>query len=322
MDLATYRQKLLSGHFDFDEMAHDLWRYQLAHNPVMRRFAGGLERPLDSPISMPIAFFKHFELQTSAPWEPETIFESSGTTGSTPSRHLVRDLKLYEENTLLGFRHFFPEPRYRVLALLPSYLERGSSSLVHMAKVWMETFGLPNSGFFLHDFQALHHSLTDAQQAGEPILLIGVAYALLDFVEAFPMPLPADSIIIETGGMKGRKEEMVRHQLHDHLKKGFGVPVIRSEYGMTELMSQAYTVEEGRFRAAPTLRVRVSDLHLDRLDQPPGVTGRIHLIDLANVHSCGFIATDDLGRWYEDGTFEVLGRIDTAEMRGCSLMYS
>lgn len=270
---------------------------------------------------MPIAFFKQFEMRTAAPWPVEAVFESSGTTGSTPSRHLLRDRSLYEENTLLGFRHFFPEKKYRILALLPHYLERGSSSLVHMVKVWMERLGLPESGFFLHDFEKLRQSLLEAKAAGEPILLMGVAYALLDFAEQYPLTLPPDSIVIETGGMKGRREELVRDELHRRLQKGLGLEQIRSEYGMTELMSQAYTVAQGRFRPAPTLRVRISDVHLDRLDQPAGVTGRIHLIDLANLHSCAFIATDDLGRWYPDGTFEVLGRIDTAELRGCSLMY-
>ncbi len=321
-DPHLFRHQLFSGQFDFDAMAAALWRYQVAQNPVMRDFAERLGRPRDEIISMPIAFFKHFAMQTGGTWEPEAVFTSSGTTGQVPSRHLVRDLSLYDQNSLCGFQHFFTASRYRILALLPSYLERGHSSLVRMVQVWMDNFGLPGSGFFLRDFAALRARLEEAQALGEPVLLIGVAFALLDFAEEQPTQLPPDTVVIETGGMKGRREELIRSELHARLCAGLGVEQVHSEYGMTELMSQAYTGAGGRFRPAPTLRVQIRDLHLDRLRLGPGITGRIHLIDLANLHSCAFIATDDLGRWHEDGTFEVLGRVDAAELRGCSLMYT
>jgi phenylacetate-coenzyme A ligase PaaK-like adenylate-forming protein len=317
-DLAAYHAQLMQRPLPFESLMQALWRYQLATNPVMADFAQGLGR--SEPFSMPIAFFKHFAMQCGQ-WQAATTFESSGTTGQTPSRHLVRDLELYRRNVLRGFAEFFPAQPYRILALLPSYLERGHSSLVYMVQTWMDRFGTAGSGFFLHDFAALRAAIAEGQAQGERILLIGVAFALLDFAEDRPIALPAESIVIETGGMKGRREELTREALHTRLKAGLGISHVHSEYGMTELMSQAYTVANGRFRPASTLRVWVSDLHLDRLVMPVGQTGRLHLIDLANVHSCAFIATDDLGRQHEDGTFEVLGRIDQAEMRGCSLMY-
>jgi hypothetical protein len=317
-DLASYQSRLGQSPVPFDTLQAELWRYQRAHNPVMAAFAEGLGR--EEPFSMPIEAFKRFAMQCGQ-WEPATIFESSGTTGQIPSRHLVRDLALYRRNVLAGFAEFFPSRPYRILALLPSYLERGHSSLVYMVQTWMDEFGVPGSGFFLHDFAALREAIAEAQVRGERLLLIGVAFALLDFAEAQPISLPPDSLVIETGGMKGRREELTRTALHARLKQGLGIERVHSEYGMTELMSQAYTTENGRFRPASTLRVWISDVHHDRIVMPAGRTGRLHLVDLANVHSCGFIATDDLGRWHEDGTFEVLGRIDQVELRGCSLMY-
>lgn len=254
-------------------------------------------------------------------WSPETVFLSSGTTGQIPSQHQVRDLALYRRNVMAGFRAIYPAQRYRIFALLPSYLERGHSSLVYMVKVWMEEMGLPGADFYLDDTDRMRLDLRTAIEQEAPILIIGVAYALLDFVAAQGLKLPADSLVIETGGMKGRKKEMLRSDLHARLCAGFGVERVHSEYGMTELLSQAYTGPTGRFVPAPTLRVRVSDIHLDRLNLPLGQAGRLHLIDYANLHSCAFIATDDLGRLHPDGSFEVLGRLDTAEIRGCSLMY-
>lgn len=318
LDFAAYEANLAQRPLSFEPLMQSLWRYQLATNPVIADFAQGLGR--SEPFSIPIAFFKHFAMQCGT-WQAEAVFESSGTTGQVPSRHHVRDLDFYRRNVLRGFEEFFPLQPYRILALLPSYLERGNSSLVYMVQTWMENFGTEGSGFFLHDFAALRAAIADSNAKGERLLLIGVAFALLDFAEDQPQTLPPDSIVIETGGMKGRREELTREALHQRLKAGLGIEQVHSEYGMTELMSQAYTVAHGRFRPASTLRIWISDLHLDRLEMPVGQTGRLHLIDLANVHSCAFIATDDLGRWHEDGTFEVLGRIDQAEMRGCSLMY-
>ena len=315
----AFMDNLWSRLRSFEELKTELWDWQYHHNLVMKDFSDRLEA--HGPISMPIGFFKHFEMKTGL-WQPELIFESSGTTGQTPSRHLVRNAELYRKNVLYGFRHFFEEGEYRILALLPSYLERGNSSLVYMVKCWMDTFGLPGSGFYLRNTDELRKSIYEAAEAGERILLIGVTFALLDFVEEEAVSLPPDTLVIETGGMKGREKEWVRSQLHERLKVGFGLNHIYSEYGMTELMSQAYTDDRGRFRPTPTMEVYVSDIHLDRLIQPAGMTGRLHIIDLANVHSCAFIATDDVGVMHEDGSFEVLGRLDTAEIRGCSLMYT
>jgi len=314
-----FTERLLSNRFVFEEMAEELWHYQIRENRYIREFCKKLGT--QSPQSIPIEFFKEFAMK-SGNWEEDTIFESSGTSGQIPSKHYVKDTSLYDANVIQGFHHFFPQGSYRILALLPSYLERGSSSLVHMVKVWIDTFGLPGSGFYLYNFQELKKALYEAIDAGEKIILMGVAYALLDLVEEEPLKLPADAIVLETGGMKGRKKEMIREELHGALRKGLGIGHIYSEYGMTELMSQAYTDKTGRFRTPPTMDVFVSDIHLNRLEQKPGVSGRLHIIDLANVHSCAFIATDDIGRKYEDGTFEVLGRLDTSEMRGCSLMYN
>ncbi|MEZ4826910.1 MAG: acyl transferase [Bacteroidia bacterium] len=301
----------------FQELEAALWEYQFQNNPVVSAFCRELETT--GPVSVPIGFFKHFHMKTGD-WEPQVLFSSSGTTGQAPSLHPVRDLTLYDKNCLEGFFRFFPRQQYRVLGLLPSYLERTGSSLVHMVKTWIEAFGLPGSGFYLYDFDALRQSVREAMVAGEPVLLIGVAYALLDFAEETDFSFPPDTIVIETGGMKGRKEEITREELHHRIGKGLGLSHIYSEYGMTELMSQAYTDHTGRFRPASTMRVYVSDIHLNRLIEPPGISGRLHIVDLANIHSCAFIATDDIGRMHEDGTFEVLGRLDTAEMRGCSLM--
>ncbi|MEL6676535.1 MAG: acyl transferase [Bacteroidota bacterium] len=318
-DVKRFREKVYEPDRDFEALAQELWTYQRQHNPLVEAFASRLDAT--GPVSLPIRFFKEFSLQSGDSWEPRQIFTSSGTTGQLPSRHLVKDPAAYRENVLRGFHHFFPKKKYKVLALLPSYLERDSSSLVQMVRYWMEEFGLPGSGFYLYNFEALNQALGEAMDAGEDILLIGVAFALLDFAEQFPSQLPPDTLVMETGGMKGRKEELVRTALHQRLKAGLGVSRIVSEYGMTEMMSQAYTMEHGRFLPAPSLKIWISDLHLDRLRLPFGHTGRLHFVDLANIDSCAFVATDDLGRLYEDGSFEVMGRIDAAELRGCNLMY-
>jgi phenylacetate-coenzyme A ligase PaaK-like adenylate-forming protein len=316
---SDFQQKLFAPQADFDSLTDELWAYQSQHNPIMGRYLAELGTRKRSFI--PISFFKQFEMKSGPDWQAEAVFESSGTTGQTPSRHFVRDLSLYRQAALQGFFHFFPNKSYRILALLPSYLERGNSSLVQMVKLWIDEFGLPGSGFYLYNFEALRKAITEASEAGEPIILIGVAFALLDFVEEKAIQMPSDSIILETGGMKGRKEEIIRDELHARLSAGLGVENIGSEYGMTELLSQAYALKAGRFLAPPWLRVFISDIYLPHLPKAPGRSGRINLIDLANVHSCAFISTDDIGRLHADGSFEVLGRLDQSEMRGCSLMY-
>ncbi len=314
-----YLDSLFDPDMIFSELAESLWRYQWENNPVIQRYMGHLGKRRMNYL--PISFFKAFDFKTGEDWLAEAIFESSGTTGQIPSRHFVRELKLYERIVLEGFFHFFPSGQYRILALLPSYLERENSSLVYMTKTWMDHFGLPGSGFYLYNFDALQQAVYEAMDAGEQILLIGVSFALLDFATQYPLRLSPNSIVIETGGMKGRREELTREKLHALLCEGLGIDHIYSEYGMTELMSQAYALKGGRFQTPPWMNVEITDIHLPFLRLPFGHTGRIQIVDLGNIHSCAFISTDDLGRKHEDGSFEVLGRIDQSELRGCSLMY-
>lgn len=314
-----FAQQIFSPGQVFDDLAAALWHHQSTQNPTIQRFCELLGEEKQEFI--PISFFKEFELKTAPPWEAAAVFQSSGTTGQVPSQHFVKDLSIYEETAIKGFFHFFEKKRYRILALLPSYLERQNASLVHMVKLWMDHFGLPGSGFYLYNFDELTQAIYEGAEAGEPLLLIGVAFGLLDFAEQKGPKLPQDAIVIETGGMKGRKEELVRDELHKRLGEAFGLKTIRSEYGMTELLSQFYTGTHGRFLSPPWAKVVISDIHLPSRTLPVGTTGRINIIDLANMHSCAFISTDDLGRMHEDGSFEVLGRIDGAELRGCSLMY-
>lgn len=317
-NLPEYFERIIDPASDEEALVNELWQYQCAHNPIMKRYTEELQ--LSAPASIPISFFKSFEMK-DGDWSPQVIFESSGTTGQIPSRHFVKDTNWYNKIALRGFHERFGTEKYRILALLPSYLERGNSSLVFMMQHWIEQFGLPGSGFYLDNLDELVNHLREAGAAGEKALLMGVSFALLDLAERGDVKVPPGTLIIETGGMKGRRKELTRAELHATLREGLGATEIHSEYGMTELLSQAYTVDGFRFRPSSSLLVRISDLHLDRLSVPTGRVGRIQLIDLANVHSCAFIATDDLGRMHPDGTFEVLGRIDNAELRGCNLMY-
>lgn len=318
-DSQDFQSRLFSGTSSFESLRDEVWAYQLAENPILSRYCKILNRK--EPTWLPIEFFKEFPIKTGGDWAETLRFESSGTTGQTPSRHYVKDPDIYRESAIQGFFHFFPNRQYRILALLPSYLERQHASLVHMVQLWIQTFGTDGSGFYLDDFDALQDSIETGQHAGEQILLIGVSFALLDFAEYFSGSLSADAIVMETGGMKGRREELTRATLHQKLSTGLGIASIHSEYGMTELLSQAYSLKNGRFRCPPWMQVEVVDIHLPTLIQAPGISGRLLITDLSNVHSCAFIATDDIGRKYADGSFEVLGRLDHAEMRGCSLMY-
>lgn len=318
----------IDGDRAFEEVALDIYRYQYGNNELYRRYAdltaSGPDRVKqvgDIPF-LPISFFKTHPIQTNA-FLPEIVFESSGTTGRQVSRHLVKDPSLYETSFTKAFEAFYgPATDYCFLALLPSYLERGSSSLVYMVKELMERSGHPLGGFFLYDFEALAARLAELERRGQKTLLIGVTYALLDFAAQYPMPL-RNTIIMETGGMKGRKKELVRSEVHEALTHAFGVPSIHSEYGMTELLSQGYARGGGRFHAPAWMKVLVREEDDPRsvitaTDRPR--TGAINIIDLANLYSCSFIATEDLGTIHPDGSFEVLGRIDNSDVRGCSLL--
>ena len=310
-------ERIFHPEIDFPALSQEIWEFQLAHNPVLSRFCGLLDRR--EQCFLPIRFFKQFEV-TSGDWKPEAVFGSSGTTGQQRSRHLVRSTEIYRQSHLTGYRHFYGEAPKAIFALLPNYLERQDSSLVHMVREWIAEFGLVGSGFYLDGFQELHRALGEAAERGDPILLIGVSFALLDFVEQFPITLPPGTVVMETGGMKGRKKEMVRSELHEILQKGFGLSAIHSEYGMTELLSQAYAMGGSRFRVPPWMRVVITDPYRPLHPQELGKAGQVNVIDLANVYACSFIQTEDLGKLHPDGTFEILGRLDHSELRGCNLM--
>ena len=309
----------------FERLALDVFQYQAAQNPVYRRYLELLGIPVAEVKTLaqipflPISFFKTHDLQTGV-WSPEQVFSSSGTSGQSTSRHALRDEMFYQENAARGFAHFYgPVEKYAVLALLPSYLERSGSSLVFMADDFIRRSAYPQSGFFLYDTDELRRQLADSLAQGQPTLLLGVSFALLDVAEQYPMDL-SGAIIMETGGMKGRRREITRAELHQQLAQAFQVPAIHSEYGMTELLSQAYSKGEGRFQPAPTMRVFTREITDPLALQKAGRTGVLNIIDLANLDTISFIGTDDLGRCYPDGSFEVLGRLDASDVRGCNLM--
>lgn len=319
-----------------EELILDVFRHQYENNTVYHSFCSAVRRdPLrvvsvtDIPF-LPIRFFKTHEVSTGT-FTPETWFESSGTTGMVNSRHLVRSLSLYRESFTRAFELHYGDPKdWCILGLLPAYLERQHSSLVVMVDELIRMTGHPQSGFYLYDYARLRDTLTDLESRGQRTLLIGVTFALLDFAAQFPMPLK-HTTIMETGGMKGRRKEITRAELHEQLAQAFHEAPIHSEYGMTELLSQAYSTDSGIFYPPPWLKVlfREEDDPF-ALSSPAGwqpedgnrklKNGAINVIDLANIDSCCFIATDDMGRMHPDGGFEVLGRIDNADIRGCSLM--
>lgn len=313
----------------WEEVALQVFRYQATHNALYARFLQLLGRnpariatPNDIPF-LPISLFKH-HLIRSGRWKPQETFTSSGTTGQQPSRHAVRDRRFYLENARRGFAHFYGDPsQWCFLALLPSYLERKGSSLVAMADYFIGLSPYSESGFFLNSNETLVQRLQVCLERRYPTLLLGVSFALLDFAERHPMPLPG-VVVMETGGMKGRRQELTREALHERLCQAFGLEGVHSEYGMTELFSQAYSQPQpgqpARFRPAPTLRAAAVEVYDPLTRAAAGRTGVLCFLDLANIDTCSFIATEDIGRVYADGSFEVLGRLDAAEWRGCNLM--
>ncbi len=317
---------LLANDGNFEEIAFDVFRHQYEHNKIYRAYCDALKTDVRTVIQLtdipflPISFFKTHEVITSNTGKKhELIFESSKTTGDTASRHQITDASVYERSLLSGFEQFYGRPEdYVILALLPSYLERQNASLVYMAKTLMEKGGHAESGFYINEWEQLRSALVKAEQKNKKVLLLGVTFALLDFAEAYPMPL-RNTILMETGGMKGRKEEMTRTAVHEILKTQWQLDAIHSEYGMTELLSQGYARTDGIFSTTHTMRVFVRDIN-DPLSVSTSGTGALNIIDLANVHSCSFIATEDIGNIAPDDTFEVLGRLDHSALRGCSLM--
>ena len=299
----------------FWETSKLIFNWQAAHNPVYKQW---VELNKSSAIAfLPISFFKTQDVFIGE--KPVNLFESSGTTQDIKSHHWVQDLSLYEASFLKGFKLFYGNPSdYCIIGLLPSYLERKHSSLVYMVDKLIKASGHSQSGFYLDDFRKLNEVLQDLEKQKQPVWFIGVSFALTDFAIAFPQALNS-TIVLETGGMKGRKEELTRNELHQILKDNLGVSNIHSEYGMTELLSQAYAIKEGVFKCPPWMKVMVAEE-----EDPTSIkeTGRgvLHIIDLANIYSCCFIATEDIGEVFEDGSFTVLGRLDASARRGCSLL--
>ena len=316
----------VSGDNEFNEMALALFRYQYETNRVYREFSDlvGMGPAKVTELSgipfLPITFFRDQRVICDEDRTVAKVFTSSGTTGSIPSRHFVHDLSLYEESFTRGFSMFYGAPEdFRFLVLLPGYLERQGSSLIYMMTELVRRSKQHGSGFFLDDFRTLEQELQVQPASGASTVLFGASYALLDFAEAFSSG-PVRAIVMETGGMKGRKREMVRKELHDLLCQKFEVDVIHSEYGMTELLSQAYSHRNGIFRTPSWMKVLIRDTNDPFEILPPGRTGGINIIDMANLYSCAFIATQDLGRLHPDGSFEVLGRFDDSDTRGCNLL--
>lgn len=309
----------------FNALALDVFRFQALHNPLYNRYLELIGKKIQAVETvqeipfLPIELFKTYDIQTGD-WTPERIFSSSGTTGQTTSRHLLHDPDWYRMGARRAFaRQYGPVENFCFLALLPSYLERNNSSLVFMAEDFISLSRYAQSGFYLYNMADLVKVLSDCVQNNIPTVLLGVSFALLDLAEAFPMPLE-QVIVMETGGMKGRRAELTREQLHQVLRTAFQVQHIHSEYGMTELLSQAYSPGNGRFYPAPTMRVLAREAADPFAIRPWGQNGALNIIDLANVDTLSFIATDDLGKVAEDHSFEVTGRLDSSEIRGCNLM--
>ncbi len=310
----------------FAEVALAVFAYQAERNPIYARYLD-LLRVAPAAVTdptriphLPIALFKTHTLASGPGWEAARVFTSSGTTAGATSRHPLRDEDWYRQNARRAFEKQYGPLRGRpVLALLPAYLERTGSSLVFMADDFIRQSQHPDSGFFLDDLTELTERLGRLQKAAQPPLLIGVSFALLDLAEQSPRPL-GSTIVMETGGMKGRRRELTRAELHRRLKDAFRLTHVHSEYGMTELLSQAYAPQDGLFLPAPTLRASVRDVTDPFASLPPGRTGALNLTDLANLDTISFIATDDLGRVRADGSFEVLGRMDATDARGCNLL--
>lgn len=310
---------------EFESASLEVFKFQFENNRVYRSFcdllyihSSDVNRIADIPF-FPIQFFKSHDV-LSTRQSVEQVFTSSGTTGDLTSKHHVTDLNIYKESFRRAFTHFYgPVEDYVVLALLPSYLEREGSSLIYMVEDMIKHSGHVESGFYLHNLSELKDLLIALDSQGKKVLLIGVSFALLDLVESYQFQLK-NTIIMETGGMKGRRKELVREELHQILKQGFGVNSIHSEYGMTELLSQAYSKGQGIFECPKWMRILTRDTEDPLSILPNHKTGGINIIDLANIHSCAFIATQDLGKTLSDSTFEVIGRFDNSDIRGCNLM--
>lgn len=327
-DTELINKVFAAGPENFNRLALETFQFQYLNNEVYRKYCetlkigpGNINSITQIPF-LPISFFKTHHI-TSTIFKPQTVFESSGTTKTINSKHLVKSMALYEKSFTKAFARFYNNVKdWCIIGLLPSYLERKNSSLVVMVDKLVQQSGHPQSGFYLNEFEKLQTVLLSLERNKQKTLLIGVTFALLDLAEQFPMPLQYTTIM-ETGGMKGRREEMTRQQVHDVLCQAFGKEAIHSEYGMTELLSQAYSKSNGIFNTPPWMKILIREE-----DDPFAVSeaaestisGAINVIDLANIYSSSFIATEDAGRLYTGGSFEVLGRLDNTDIRGCSLL--
>lgn len=312
---------------NFEAVTLEVFNFQYQNNVVLRQYCEILKinsaevTSLEKIPYLPIQLFKTHQIK-STDFKEQQIFESSGTTGSINSKHYIKSTEIYEESFLKSFEIFYGDiSQYCILGLLPSYLERGNSSLVYMVNKLIRLSRKSESGFYLNEFESLNLMLQKNEASGQKTLLIGVTYALLDFFEAYPMQL-THTIVMETGGMKGRKKEMSRAEVHKTLKKCCGLENIHSEYGMTELLSQAYSDGNGIFKSPPWMKILTRDpedpFDISNLDS--NSEGAANIIDLANIFSCSFIQTDDLARTHSDSSFEILGRLENCDLRGCGLM--
>jgi phenylacetate-coenzyme A ligase PaaK-like adenylate-forming protein len=333
--ITNFKKKVLTlNPFGFEEIALEAFRFQAVHNPVYSAYLSALSidknsiKKLSEIPFLPIDFFKTHEI-LSHKAKIETVFESSGTTGIQNSKHYILDVIFYQNVAKKIFEQAYSKPAdYQWLALLPSYLERNNSSLVYMVKHFIDDSHKNSireerndnfSGFYLNHTQELRHHLKKLQDTGQKTVLIGVTFALLDFAENNPMDL-SNIIMIETGGMKGRRKEMIREEVHDILKEAFNLQQIHSEYGMTELLSQAYATQDGLFRCPASMKILLRDVN-DPFEVGSHLkNGGINIIDLANIDSCCFLETKDLGVLVDSEHFKVLGRYDNADVRGCNLM--
>jgi len=309
----------------FNIQALKIFELQRQTVPIYRDYINSLPKRVQHPRHysqipfLPIEFFKTHRV-ISPTLVPEIVFFSSGTTGSLLSGHFVAKSDWYEQVYSKTFNRFYGAPdQYCILALLPSYLERDGSSLVEMANGLIQQSNHPESGFYLNEFDKLYQSLLELKAKKQKTILIGVTFGLLDFIEKFQLDFP-ELIVMETGGMKGRRKELLRDEVHDMLIKAFGVKQVHSEYGMTELLSQAYSKNDGIFYTPPQMKVLIRDINDPFSILGHGQSGGINIIDLGNLYSCSFIATQDLGKTANDGSFEVLGRFDNSDVRGCNLM--
>ncbi|MEZ4799019.1 MAG: acyl transferase [Flavobacteriales bacterium] len=319
------RVQNIQNNKDFEMVAMDLFKFQAEHCEVYKNYLhflskspGSVQSIVEIPF-LPIEVFKKHAVK-SGDWDEQIIFTSSGTTGMEVSKHFVKDLSLYEWSFLNGFEKFYGNPaNWTILALLPSYLERKGSSLIYMAEKLIGISNDKRSGFFLNDHKELARVLKALVAENKQTLLLGVTFGLLDFAEDFELDLQ-EVVVMETGGMKGRREEWTRDQVHEILKKQWNINKIHSEYGMTELLSQAYSIGDGIFKTPEWMKVLWRDTSDPLLTSDVAGSGGLNVIDLCNVDSCAFIATQDLVKIQGNGSFEVMGRFDHSDVRGCNLL--